>query len=649
MENFGLTALVIGGAILLLPFLDSRDERARAALFALCIALTWRYVGWRFLATLPPLALRVDSLYAWGFWLVEALANIGWTLGFVTLARTRDRSREATDNTAWLERRERPPRVDVLIATFNEDAGVLTRSIVGALAIDWPGTRVWVLDDGRRPWLAELCASKGANYLTRPDNRDAKAGNINHAVDFLRDRPDPPEFVATFDADFVAQPEFLRRTLPLFHAADVGVVQTPQHFFNRDPIQSNLLIGHVWPDEQRFFFDHVMQSKDAWGAAFYCGTSSVIRVRALEEAGGFPTESVTEDFLLTLELERHRWRTVYLNEQLSAGLAPEGMQEYVTQRGRWCLGLMQIVRSPLGPLSRGRLPLAYRISLLDALLYWAASFPFKLLCLLVPIIYWFTGLTVGTAPAAEILRYFVPYYAAVMITLYWVTGGLVQPILTDVSHVLTMPAALRATVGGLLRPRGRRFEVTQKGGRRDRVRVQWAMLGRFGLLAGLTLAGMLYGSLADYAPGRQPVGSIAIILFWSVYNIIVLLLAMSVCIELPRYRREERFRTSELVSVIAGGRVLRAALADISAGGAHILAPSPGRRDDIVAVRLDGIGELAARIVAASDSSFAIEFVDAEAARDALIRKVFSGRYYPREREVRGRRLLRALVARALR
>ena len=86
-----------------MPLLDSRDERARAALFAVCIGLTWRYVGWRFLATLPPFALRVDSLYAWVFWLVEALANVGWTLGFVTLARTRDRSREATDNTAWLD------------------------------------------------------------------------------------------------------------------------------------------------------------------------------------------------------------------------------------------------------------------------------------------------------------------------------------------------------------------------------------------------------------------------------------------------------------------------------------------------------------------------------------------------------------------
>ncbi len=173
-----------------------------------------------------------------------------------------------------------------------------------------------MLDNGRQPWVEQLCRSKNVCYLTRADNRHAKAGNINHALAVIRRGPDPPEFIVLFDADFVPQRDFLWRTMPLFHDETVGLVQTPQHFFNNDPIQSNLLIGNVWPDEQRFFFDHVMPSKDAWGAAFCCGTSSVIRMQALEEIGGFPTDSVTEDFLVTLELDRRGWRTIYLNERL---------------------------------------------------------------------------------------------------------------------------------------------------------------------------------------------------------------------------------------------------------------------------------------------------------------------------------------------
>jgi cellulose synthase (UDP-forming) len=649
MDSLALTLLVIGSGMLALPFLDPKDDRARIALFGICVVLTWRYVVWRFAATLPPLALSVDSLYAWGFAIIEALACLGWTFGFVNLSRTRSRSGEASEHRAWVERLPHPPRVDVLIATYNEDESILARSIAGALGIDFPGLRVWVLDDGCRPWLAALCEEKGALYLTRPDHDHAKAGNINHALEVLRGYPDPPEFVAIFDADFVAHRDFLWRTIPLFHDPSVGLVQTPQHFFNSDPIQSNLLVGHVWPDEQRFFFDHVMASKDAWGAAFCCGTSSVTRLRALEECGGFPIDSVTEDFLLTLRLDQHGWRTVYLNERLSIGLAPEGMKEYITQRGRWCLGLMQIFRSASGPLSRGRLSLPLRFGLVDAFLYWSVSFLFKLVCLLAPIVYWFTGMTPGTAPAADVLSHFLPYYAAVMMTLYWATGGLVQPVLTDVSHVLTMPAALKATLTGLLQPHGHSFKVTAKGGNRGRVLVQWPLIARFGLLLGLTIAGMLYGSLADYTPERQEVGSTAIVVFWSVYNIVVLLLAMAVCVEFPRYRGEERVATGERVRLSAGNCSFTAPLTDISITGARIQAPSPGREGDVVRLRLQDIGDIQARIIRDTDDGFAVEFVDADGQRDALIRKVYCSRYERPAARVHSGRVLRALVARALR
>ena len=649
MSDLGLTFVIIGAAALFLPHLNPQDNRARMAVLGVGILLTWRYIAWRFAATIPPLALRLDSLYPWAFATVEAAAALGSTLSFATLARTIDRSREATANRAWLNRLPSVPRVAVLIATFNEEEAILTRTIVGALGIDFPGLRVWVLDDGRRPWLEQLCQSKGAGYLTRSDNRHAKAGNINHALDILRREPDAPEFVAIFDADFVPQPDFLWRTMPLFYDETVGLVGTPQHFFNNDPIQSNLLIGHVWPDEQRFFFDHVLPSKDAWGAAFCCGTSSVIRVRALEDIGGFATGSVTEDFLVTLELDRRGWRTIYLNERLSVGLAPEGITEYLTQRGRWCLGLMQIMRSSIGPFARGHLSPSYRIGLIDAFLYWAASFPFKLLCLTVPVLYWFLGLNAVSASLDGIVRYFLPYYIAVMVGLGWATGGLIRPILTDVTHVLTMFEVLKATLIGLFKPHGHPFKVTPKGGRRDRLVVSWPMIWRFGFFAGLTLAGMLYGSLADFAPSHTRFDAKVVNLGWSVYNIIVLLIAISACVELPRYRREERFATSEMVRFSTGDRVLSAPLADISVSGARILAPRPEPMGTVVTLGLRQVGDIAARIVDGSDHAFVVEFVATDRTRDALIRKLFSGQYGRRPREVHWPGLLGALVARVLR
>ena len=203
---FGLSLGLGGAAILALPFLEPRNNRARTALFAICIALTWRYILWRFTETLPSFELGVGSLYAWGFSTIEALACLGWTISFINLSRTKSRSDEATEQRGWLARLPHLPRVDVLITSYNEDERILTRSIVGALGIDFPGLRVWVLDDGRRAWLEALCRAKGARYLMRPDNTHAKAGNINHALAVLHDDPDPPEFVAIFDAD--CAPEF---------------------------------------------------------------------------------------------------------------------------------------------------------------------------------------------------------------------------------------------------------------------------------------------------------------------------------------------------------------------------------------------------------------------------------------------------------
>jgi cellulose synthase (UDP-forming) len=122
-----------------------------------------------------------------------------------------------------------------------------------------------------------------------------------------------------------------------------------------------------------------------------------------------------------------------------------------------------------------------------------------------------------------------------------------------------------------------------------------------------------------------------------------------VCVELPRYRREERFATSEPVSILADGRVFTAPLIDISANGARIMGPSPGFQDGIVQVTLEGVGQVAGRIVAGSSSSFAVQFINNDVSRDALIRKVFSGRYYRRPPQVAGRQVLGALVARTLR
>jgi cellulose synthase (UDP-forming) len=624
--SFGPSLLIAGLALAVLPFCRRTNEVVRSGMFGLCIVLAWRYVAWRFAETIPAPELSAQAIGAWAFAGLEAATTVSATLAFVMLSRVRDRHAEATAHADWWPA-DNPPQVDVLITTYNEEEAILARTIVGALGIRHSCLRVWILDDGKRDWLRDLCARRGAGYLRRPDNAHAKAGNINHALDHLARLDVQPDFIVVLDADFVPHQDFVSRALALFHDSSVGLVQTPQHFFNPDPIQSNLRIGDAYPDEQRFFFDDLMASRDAWGTAFCCGTSSMMRWEGLRAIGGFPTDSVTEDFLVTLKLKQLGWRTVYLNERLSDGLAPEGLKEYVTQRSRWCLGLMQIMRGPLGPFTFNRLSLIDRIGLIDSFLYWAATFPFRMACLLAPLLYWLFGISIVDATLPDVIAYFLPYFLAVMIALNWTTGGKIIPILHDVGQMLTMFEIMHAVILGLVKPKGQKFKVTAKGGQRDRITVQWGMMRRFAILAALTLSGMLYGMFSDYALDGGAGDGKVIVLFWSFYNLVALVLAAGVCVELPRFRQDERFATDETVTIEIGDEMVVMRLLDLSVSGARVQGTNDLPPGSVVVVFVDEVGPVTASIVGRYDGSFALSFTGQEAVRDRLIRKLHSKRY----------------------
>lgn len=507
----------------------------RSLLFGIAAMLTFRYLWWRATDTLAPPGWTFDCIASWSFFAIEAGAALSSLSAFLILSRTRDRKQEAGEHAMWWAEGA-APRVSVLIATYNEEKEVLERTIVGALALQYPRFDVLVLDDGKREWLKALCAARGVRHVTRPDNKGAKAGNMNHALAILS-AEGPPDFVAVLDADFVPHSNFLTRTVALFHDPSVGLVQTPQHFFNADPIQHNLGLSRSYPDEQRFFFDHLQPSRDAWGTAFCCGTSSVVRWTALDEIGGFPTESITEDFMLTLALQNCGHRTVYLNEALTEGLAPEGLKEYITQRARWCLGLMQIARSRLGPFGRNRLRLRDRWSVADSVLYWTMSFGFRLAALVYPLLYWLFNVTVVDASVPDVLSYFGVYFVWILFTLNFVSGGLVVPIVNDVSQLLGAVPISRAAWTGLLQPKGHPFSVTAKGGDRSRVVVQWRLIAPFAVLFALTLLGLTVGILSDRFAYNDAGDGKLVILFWTFYNLFVLAVTIIVCIELPRRER----------------------------------------------------------------------------------------------------------------
>ena len=638
----GLIAL--GACLAILPWLRRDSILARSLMTGMSFVLLIRYFVWRVTETLPPPGLTADVLVGYPFMLAEGASLVAVSLSLLFLSRTIDRSADVKAQLRRAAAETPAPLVDVFICTYNEEKSILERTIIGATGLEYGNYRVWVLDDGRRLWLKRLTEELGCRYLTRPDNAHAKAGNINHALRHVTGLHDRPQFISILDADFVPMPDFLARATSLMEDKSVGVVQTPQHFINADPIQSNLAATDVWPDEQRFFFDILMPAKDAWDVAFCCGTSSVVRVSGLMQIGGFPTDSVTEDYLVTLRLKERGYRTVYLNERLTLGLAPEGLKEYITQRGRWCLGLMQIVRGRSGPFSlRSNLSFIDRLSLVDAFMSWAAVYGAKAFGLVVPWLFLLFGIKAVHADLFELLRYFLPFYVWYAFTMAWISRGRSMAIMGDVSQYIAAPAVLRAVVTGLVKPRGHKFNVTAKGGNRNQRFVEWPLLRLYGSALLITLLSIAYAFILNLRGEIIAYGGLA--LAWSLYNCLVLAIVCFICIEQPRRRKAERFERDEPVLVHQGRTPRLVRMADISISGARFIDPAPPPVGTVIKCNVYG-QDVSATVVRRTVDGFGVRFEETVATRVRVVRAFYAGEYVRAFRDVKAAPVGRALLMR---
>jgi cellulose synthase (UDP-forming) len=599
---------------------------ARVIASLTCMVCGVRYLYFRWNISMPQGQAEWQQIWAYVF-LVFETATVASSLSVYTfMARVRERS-STSDS-----RRESPllyAPVDVFIPTYNEPQDILERTLVGAMAIEHPDLRVWVLDDGNRAWVRELTEEMGAFYRSRIKGKHAKAGNVNNGLLEALSTGRRPRFLLLLDADFIAARHILSRTLPLFEEEDVGIVQTPQHFFNPDPIQSNLLCSSAWPDEQRFFFNYLLCSKDSWGAAFCCGTSAVFRIAALEACGGMPTATVTEDMLTSFRMLEEGYRTVFLNEQLSMGLAPEGLTEYISQRSRWCLGAIQQIYTRWSFFGSARIGMVNRLSALDGVMFWTASFAFKLMMISAPMIYWWTGTAVIDSTVDDMIYWLAPYMVSGMLFMSFLAGNTVFPIMTDVTHLLAAPTIVRTVATALVKPFGHPFKVTAKGISTDSVTVQWRFMLPFAFVGLATMGGMVV-NMSPYSPLNATAGY-GINIFWSLFNLMVLSIACAVCVELPRRRRDERFLADESAILASAEADLVCQVVDLSLGGASLSVPGGWQGSPVghCTLLMDG-GDLDVPCIpirVTETGHLAISFELDTMRRRALIRKLFTGGY----------------------
>ena len=533
---YTLSMLLLGFYLCVAPLLPKRKTWARVLAVAICLAVAVRYLAWRLLYTILPAHVCFgEAIWYVCIYVVELFAFLNYSIFYLILSRWVDRSGEADYHEAELRKRtvEQLPSVDVFIPTYNEGPDVLHRTILAALGIDYPKFQVWVLDDGGRDWLAEYCAEKGANYVRRTDRRHAKAGNLNHALSVTKG-----DLFAIFDADFAASRNFLYRTAGFFDDSRIGIVQTPQHFFNPDPIQLNLGLPRVLPDDQRLFFAVMAECRDAWDVAFCCGSCSLQRRKAILSVGGVPTGSITEDILSTMVLLRKGYITRYLNERLSMGLAAESLEGYFTQRTRWCRGALQTLFLKEGPLGPG---LTFLQRLFFFPLDWLVQYPVRVVGIIVPIVFLWTGVGPFIITSLdEMLSYQLPSFIALAWTMRFFAPNCYVPILSTAISFFSGLRLVPTALSTLIKPFGAPFRVTPKGSNNAASSCDRYALFVVGLLAALTV---VEWSSNWISPDRLEGGRAGLVVaeLYALFNVIILALAAAMALEVPRPRRGERF------------------------------------------------------------------------------------------------------------
>lgn len=298
--------------------------------------------------------------------------------------------------------------VDVYITVCGEPVEIIEETARAALAMDYPAQNfsVYILNDGfvanKDNWqeVEDMAKRLGIGCITRRTPGGAKAGNINNA---MRQTNNP--FVVVFDADHVPKPVFLRKVMGYFTDPLMGFVQTPQFYNNQ---HESTVAQTAW-DQQALFFGPIMRGKNRLDAAFMCGTNMAIRRAAIDQAGGMCETSIAEDFLTSLFIHEKGWKSHYVHEVLAEGLAPEDFLSYYKQQFRWTRGSLEVVLRH-NPLFMKGMKFGQKMQYLLSSGYYLTGLV-VLIDALLPIIFFFTGLTAIKTSTMWLAIVFLPYIA----------------------------------------------------------------------------------------------------------------------------------------------------------------------------------------------------------------------------------------------
>ncbi len=502
------------------------------------------------------------------------------------------------------------PDVDVLIPTYNEPLDVVRYTALGAMNMDWPADKlhVYLLDDGRRKEFEQFAEEAGIGYRTRPDNRYAKAGNINEALPSISS-----PLIAIFDSDHVPTRSFLQMTVGWFlRDPKLAVLQTPHHFYSPDPFERNLGQFQVIPNEGELFYGVVQDGNDFWNSSFFCGSCAVLLREALDDIGGIATETVTEDAHTSLRMQMKGWNTAYINIPQAAGLATERLSAHIGQRIRWARGMIQVMRMENPLFARG-LKFAQRLCYFNAMGHFLYAVP-RLIFLTAPLIYLLFNHTNIPGYWAAILAYALPHLALSNLANSRIQGEHRHSFWNEIYETVLSPYILLPTMMALINPKLGRFNVTAKGGVVKRTFFDSRIAQPFLVMLLFNVAGLLVAIPRFFIWDTTRRGTVLMNVAWCCFNIMILGVCTAVARELMQRRTTVRIKVMTPLTVkLDDGRIIAGETVDISNGGAGIQLGEAPAGDLPQQVRLvfplpAANTELPASVVSLEDSVLRVRF-----------------------------------------
>jgi hypothetical protein len=228
---------------------------------------------------------------------------------------------------------------------------------------------------------AELRARGTRIEVVRRDRREGfKAGALKHGMEIH-----PAPYYAIFDADFVPPADFLRRTLPIMmQREDVGLVQARWGHLNPDA--SMVTRGQALGIDGHFGIE---QGARAWNRLFmnFNGTAGLWRRRAIEDAGGWQADTLTEDMDLSYRSQLQGWKPYYLSDLVVPAEVPEDINAFKSQQFRWAKGSIQtaikliprVMRSPCSGFAKVQAVFHMTHYLIHPIMVWLALFAMPLM------------------------------------------------------------------------------------------------------------------------------------------------------------------------------------------------------------------------------------------------------------------------------